>query len=297
MQNNTEEKKSISERLDFAYNARLTDIKLSTSQALTAYEESCTIKDTYLELRAINMICTAALYNQDFKEHDKWIDLLLRRSIELNNLAYKGKSYIFKYRWSFKAGKLTEAAQFLLNALEFLDSEKHPQIVATCYNGLGRIYYRNKNYDKAYEYLMLAKPFAANLPLGFFLNLQQNIAAIHILRKDYAKAWNIFHDLLPKIPDSELVIKTIVLQNLGHICQITNELTEALYYFQQTLQIKLNAGISEEIIRTLCNIVYIYLDSNNPSKAYDTLLLAKQKLPNCDLTEEIYLYKAYMSSL
>jgi len=109
MENNQEEIKSISERLDFAYRIRLTDIKLGTRQALTAYQESIAIKNTDLELRSINMICTSALYNRDFKEHDKWLEILLQRSIELNNLSYKGKYYILKYRWSFKAGKLDKS--------------------------------------------------------------------------------------------------------------------------------------------------------------------------------------------
>jgi len=294
MQNSRKLPDEISRILDNAYKLRMTNSRLSTELALTAYQEAVAIKDIDLELRAINAICTAALYNTVFKEHEQWIDLLQQRSIELNNSAYRGISYILRSRWSSKYGKLTEAAAFLQKALDYLDPEVNMQNVATCYNSLGKICFNNKKYDKAYEYLMKAKPFAADLPIGFYLNLQQNIGAIHIVKKEYSKAWTIFHDLLPLVPDSELIIKTIILQNLGHICQIIEELPDALNYFQEALSIKLKAGIKHEVIRTICNIVYIYIDSGNQERAYENLLLASKKLSECSLIEQIYIYKAYI---
>jgi len=294
MHDNSITAEGISKRLENAYKIRMTNSHLSTEQALTAYQEAVDIKDTTLELRAINTICTAALYNTDFTEHEQWIDLLQQRSIELDNPAYTGVSYILRSRWSSNSGKLTEAAGFLLKALDYLDPKLNLQNVATCYNSLGKIYFKNKNYDKAYEYLMKAKPFADDLPIGFYFNLQQNIGAIHIVRKEYTEAWNIFHDLLPKIPKSELIIKTIVLQNLGHICQITDELPDALNYFQEARDLKLQAGINHELIRTICNIVYIYLDSENADKAYENLQIANNIIPECKLIDKIYLYKAFI---
>ncbi len=288
-------KESISLRLELAYKTRLTDPKASMQHALKAYQDACNLNEPDEELRALNAICTAYLYDDEIQDKNKWIDLLIQRGIELDNNAAVGRAYFYLYRWNIRSENLTEAAQYLNKALEFFDPQQHSGEVVSCYNGLGNVHFKLKSYDKALEYYNLALPLVPPASQYYPFNILQNIGSIHVIKKEYELAWKVYNDILSRLPNSEIDTKYLVLQNLGHLCQRTDKLTQAVDFFQQALEIKLEAGIKRDIIRSLCNLAMAYLSLKDYAQSLEKLQQAeKLVLETEDLSNQIEVYQCFV---
>ncbi|MDP8220085.1 MAG: tetratricopeptide repeat protein, partial [Candidatus Stygibacter frigidus] len=259
--------KKIDLRLDIAFKIRIENPQKSTEAALTAYEESIAAGETQLELRALNQICTTALYNDDFKDAETWIDKLAQRGIETDHNASIGRSYIHKYRWSSRAGKLSEAAEYLIHALEFLNPEQNRSDCAACYNGLGNIYYELQDAEKSLKYYTLALPLVKNLSSNTYFAVKQNIGIVHLMRHEYNKAWDIYHSVLDELPAGELGTKRLVLINLSHICQKTTEYEQAIEYIDQVIELSSKHFPEHDLIRPLCNKGLILIDMGELDKS------------------------------
>ncbi|MCF7911587.1 MAG: tetratricopeptide repeat protein [Candidatus Cloacimonetes bacterium] len=252
--------KKIDLRLDLAFLLRMKDPPASLEHALTAYEEAKTAGEEKLELRALQQICTSALYNKEFQDADIWIDKLAERGIELNHNASIGRSYIMKYRWSVREGKLSTAAEYLTNALKFLDPAQNLSDVATCYNGLGNIYYELKDHQKALKYYNQAMPLVKNLNSNAYFTVRQNIGIIHLMIHEYDQAWEIYHNLLDELPADDIGARRLVLLNLSHICHKVTEFDQALVYIDQVIKLSEGQLPTHNLIRPFCNKGLILID-------------------------------------
>lgn len=245
-------------RLDLAFFIRVLDPARSISEAIKGYEEALELENTKLEIRAIGIICTAALYNKDFGESEKWISKLVNRGRELGNNSAIGRAYIFKYRWSTRAGNLSEAGQYLTKALEFFDSESNQQDLVNCYTGLGNIHFKLKDYEKAQEYYVKALPLSGKVQYVRMI-IQQNIASIYTTRKEYAKAWDVYQDIIEEVADDDISTRKMVVENLGHICSKTGELQEALEYFTEAVELSRKTNVELDLTRPLCSQAHIMM--------------------------------------
>lgn len=285
---------SIEQLITDAFKLRMIDSSKSIQLAKKSYQQAVALQSADLELRSIHIISVAALFNSEFPDSEQWLDLLEQRSTELSNQPYKGMCLVLRSRWSYMGNKLTDAVDYLHQALECFDSKTDVLNMADCYNSLGKVYFDSGEYDKAYLFYIKARPFVSELPIAYHVGLEQNIGAVLLVQKKYSAAWSIFHDLLTIVPPEELVTKTNILQNLGQICQLTSEYEDALSYFKQALDIKQKADMQQESIRTHCCIADIYIDYNKPEPAYEYLLKASDLLSERDLLGQVCLYKSYI---
>jgi len=286
-------------RLELAYKLRMNDPQKSTEQAFTAYKESRAAGETQLELRTLNQICTSALYDDEFQDAESWIDTLAQRGMELNHNVSISRSYIFKYRWSSRAGKLSEAAEYLIHALEFLNPRQNLSDCAVCYNGLGNIYYELHDVDKALENYNLALPLVKELNTNTYLTVKQNIGIVHLMKFEYHEAWEIYHSILDELPAEELGTKRLVILNLSHICHKTTEYEQAIVYIDQVIELSRKHFSEHDLIRPLCNKALVLVDmgkfdeSIEIFKEAENLALKSENLP--DLMEVyrgiVYYYK------
>ncbi|MCF7920781.1 MAG: tetratricopeptide repeat protein [Candidatus Cloacimonetes bacterium] len=263
-------------RLDLAYQIRTTVASKSTEHAMIAYTESCAINDTKRELRALYLICTAGQYNKDFTEFNKWIDLLIKRSIELNDNPALGRAYILQYRQSMSSGNLKDAAEYLIKALEFFDTKQHASEIVSCYLGLGNIHMKLKNINKGVDYYKKALPYARETNEQAYLMVLQNIGSAHVMKKEYREAWEVYHQVLDSLSDSDVETRRIVLDNLGHVCQHIGELSEALEYFQEAIDLGEKYDCRYNVIKPLCKIASIHQDLKNFQEALAYLQKAEQ---------------------
>lgn len=285
---------SIEHLITDAYKLRMINPHKSFQLAQKAYHQAVDVQSAILELRAIHTISITALFYKDFPDPEYWLDLLEKRSRELDKPSYKGMCLIQRSRWSYMANKLEQSVEYLHHALEYFTPEIDVLNFADCYNSLGKVYFDSGEYDKAYDFYLKARPFVSKLAVGYQVGIEQNIGAVLLAQGQYAEAWNIFHDVLLQVPPTELVAKTNILQNLGQICQFTNEYEDALEYFKQALEIKQNAGMQQELIRTISCIADIYIDYNKTECAYEYLQKASDLLNGKEMLEHVCLYKTYI---
>jgi len=283
--------KKIDLRIDLAFKTRIENPQKSTEEALTAYKESIAAGETQLELRALNQICVTALYNDEFDDTEAWIDKLAQRGIEANHNVSIGRSYILKYRWSSRAGKLSEAAEYLIHALEFLNPEQNPSDCAACYNGLGNIYYELQDAEKALENYTLALPLVKNLSSNTYFTVKQNIGIVHLMRNEFNEAWEIYHSILDELPAGELGTKRLVILNLSYICHLTTEYEQAIVYIDQAIELSRKHFSEHDLIRPLCNKALILVDMEEFDKSIELFKEAEKfalKSENLAELREVY---------
>ncbi|MCF7911586.1 MAG: tetratricopeptide repeat protein [Candidatus Cloacimonetes bacterium] len=293
-----EELAEISEKLtgdmQLAFKKRGTDPQCSYDLLMSVYQQSIKFQLPKLELNALHAICSISHNFATGKSPEYWIDILKQRGTEFSDNLSVGRSYIHRYRWARQDSQYLEAARFLNLALGFLDHQLDTGDVSACYTGLGNIHLQLDEYDKAEKYYQQALALLKDKPLRNSFNLRQNIASLHLLKKDYAKAWQGYHDLLPILSDSDFFTRIMVLQNLGHICHVTNQLSEAVEYFQEALFLKLHTGSHEGLIRTFCNLINVYISLNLPDKVIENLQKAEKFLSTDNLTDQIEIMQTYI---
>jgi tetratricopeptide (TPR) repeat protein len=285
---NAESTDKIDLRLNMAYQLLTTKPSKSIEQAMTAYSESCATSDTKRELRSLYLICTAGIYDKDFTDYTKWIDLLIKRSIELNDSPALGRAYILQYRNSMNSGNLTVAAEYLNKALEFFDKEQHASELVSYYLNLGNIHMKLNDLDKGFDYYQQALPYAKATNEQATLMVLQNIGSAHVLKKEYRQAWEVYHEVLDQLPESDIDTRRIVLDNLGHICQHIGELHAALEYFQEAIDLGNKYHCKHNNIIPLCKIACINVQLKNYPEAIGFLQKAKHISDKSDnLSEKI----------
>ena len=280
--------------LRLAFEKRGTDPQYTYDLVMSVYQQSLQLQMSKIEMRALHAICSINHNFETGRSPEYWIDILKQRGMELNDNLAIGRSYVHRYRWARQDGKYLEATSFLNQALAFFDPQLHTTDVSTCYTGLGNIHTHLEEYDIAEKYYQQSLALLKDKPLHSSFNLRQNIASLYLLKKDYAKAWEGYHNLLPQLSDSDFFTRILVLQNLGHICHVTNQLPEAVEYFQEALSLKLQTSAQERLINSFCNLIDVYISLKLPDKVIEYLHKAEKFLSTDNLADQIEIMKVYI---
>lgn len=277
-------------RVKYAEQIRLTDPEECENQAKTAYTESREFNDTQLEFTSIYTLCALYIDRKEIEEALKWIRKLEIRGLEEQDNLVIGGAYYYKYRISRLQCNLTEAADDLLKALEFLNENDHPSYVANCYIGLGNVYYYLSDYDKAMDFYNRALPLSTKHSNGYFF-IKQNIASVYMKKEKYRDAWMIYHEILDTLPDNLLAVKKLVLENLGHVCSKIGEFDESIEYYTQVISLIDRHGVKEDKVKLLCDMAYVYITLQDYKQAELLLNEAEEIAINTDkdsVIEEVY---------
>lgn len=224
-------------------------------------------KDENLLTKALMHKGTFLTMKGDFKKGDSILNANFKRPIDSATL---GSNYI-NLANSFQFQKrFDEAITMYLKASEIFEAKKKPIRLAQVYGNIGSLNARNKNFDKAIEYLNKAIINADENEI-LKLQLQINLSSLYIDKNNYTKG------LQFAFLAEDLAIKHKFKRGLGNIytnfCKIYSNsdslknTKKAINYGLQALKIKKEIGNIPVYGETLNNVGQAYLEEKKYTKA------------------------------
>lgn len=220
-----------------AHESIFSDPEFSSKTSIRAWEEAKKSTEPDLELKAIISVCSSCFYNDSCHDMDHWLELLESKGKALKRHFALGRANLFRYVMSKKIGNIQESKRYLNKALEAFKIDDNNPGKASCYISLGNMEFERENYQKAYEHYQSALPLVEPRNTDMLFTLQQNIATALTKLKKYHDAWEIYQDVLDKIPDFDIGNRSLTLYNLGNLCIMLGELDASIDYFEEVIKL------------------------------------------------------------
>ncbi|CAF1053647.1 unnamed protein product [Adineta steineri] len=184
-----------------------------------------------------------------------------------------------------KRGNYNASIDQFNNGLDYLlkdSSLKDHQLVSQCYNSLGYVYCKLKEYEKAFQYFELALNSKNNdLSLTYL-----GLAKIHFKMTNYHLSLEYLQKILHSKPEPSHAIITETNIYIGSIYAAMNNNEEATKYFDKVIELQIRKLSKDhpDLGYTYNAIGLMSLENNAEQKAYEyfskAYQLQSQSLPN-----------------
>ena len=208
---------------------------------------------------ALGRLDSSIFYYQKALEEFKVADDRANIALTCTNL-----SIVFKNQ-----GLYEEALGSAITAAAIFEEEKNNRSLAACYNTIGLILSKIKNYDDALKYHHDAVRLISGLDESSFLaKFYNNLGELFILTHQYDSARsNLLHaaGLKRQLNDTKGLARTI--NNLGKISMLTGNLPNAQTEFNQSLDIQRQIDDPTGMIEVLNNLGELHLLNRDHKQA------------------------------
>ncbi|HLP14388.1 MAG TPA: tetratricopeptide repeat protein [Flavobacteriales bacterium] len=230
------------------------------------------------DTQKVNILNTLFLTYEftDVKKAGSYLDQAITLARKSRSAKHTGQTYIFKGYFAEDAGKMGEAIEFYLKALEQFNLAKNKKGIADSYNFIGIIYSNQSNHPQAlnYFYKSLKLKETSNDTKGLG-DVQNNIGLVYANQKKYDLALRYYKNSLTNYTraGSKTGIATTTM-NLGLVMRGKGDNQKALEHYNAALEIYILLQDEKAMTNCYNNIGNIFAETGNHSKALENYFAA-----------------------
>ncbi len=192
----------------------------------------------------------------------------LQLSKDIDAIFYEGRTISWFTDVLNRAGKVDEALQLNLRALEIGKFLNHPRLTVASLANIANNYQYFADYEKTLQYQLEALPIVESMGDSIYLSaVLNNISGTYQLMRQYNKALPYAERSLKIAQEqADYFGEASALLSLGIIYNKAGQHKNVLDYFNQALQVSQKHDINQIEILSLSNISEQYRQHNEPAK-------------------------------